>query len=86
MTRVLLHREQWPAADQAAWEAMIRPGDILDGQGKAAHWRPATRRTNVQHYSRWLGYLEAIGALDPTATPSDRVTRERIRHRPARRF
>lgn len=79
MSRVLLPKEQWPAADQAAWEATICPGDILDGQGEAAHWRPATRRTNVQHYSRWLGYLEAIGALDPAAMPSDRITRERIR-------
>ena len=79
MGRVLLPIAQWPAVDLAAWETAIHTGDILDGQGEAAHWRPATRRTNIQHYSRWLGYLEAIGALDPTAMPSDRVTRERIR-------
>lgn len=79
MTRVLLPKEQWPVVDQAAWEATICPGDILDGQGEAVHWRPATRQTNVQHYSRWLGYLVSISALDPTAMPSDRVTRERIR-------
>ena len=79
MTRVHLPKEQWPAADQAAWETAICPGDILDGQGEAAHWRPATRRTNVQHYSRWLAYLVSIGALDPIVMPSDRITRERIR-------
>ena len=79
MTRVLLPIAQWPAVDLAAWETVIRPGDILDGHGAATHWRPATRRTNGQHYGRWLGYLVAIRALDPTAMPADRVTRERIR-------
>jgi integrase len=79
MTRILLPIAQWPAIDQAAWEAAIRPGDILDGQGPATHWRPATRRTNRQHYSRWLGYLEAVDALNPTSMPGDRVTPERIR-------
>ena len=79
MARVHLPFNEWPLADRRAWEAAIRTGDILDGQGPAVHWRPATRQTNIQHYSRWLAYLEAIGALDPTATPSDRVTRERIR-------
>lgn len=79
MARIYLPANDWPFPDQRAWEDAIRPGDILDGQGPATHWRPATRRTNMQHYGRWLGYLASIGALDPTAMPSDRVTPDRIR-------
>jgi integrase/recombinase XerD len=78
MARIYLPTKEWPLPDQIAWEDAIRPGDILDGQGPATHWRPATRTTNVQHYSRWLGYLHAIGALDPAVTPTDRITRDHI--------
>ncbi|MEQ9634836.1 MAG: site-specific integrase [Devosia marina] len=64
----------WPAADQAAWNAAIADGDIFDGRGPARHWRPATRRTNVGHYSRWLGFLDNRGALAMPSAPAGRVT------------
>ena len=55
----------WPAADRAAWDELFRPGDILDGRGAACHWAAATRRTNLKHYARWLGWLAGTGGLDP---------------------
>ncbi len=79
MARVHLPFNEWPLADRRAWEAAIRTGDILDGQGPAAHWRPATRQTNIQHYSHWLGYLANTDDLDQTAPLEDRVTPDRIR-------
>jgi integrase len=54
-------------------------GDILDEGGGAAHWAAATKRTNAQHYGRWLGYLAWKGILDRQAHPADRVTREAVR-------
>ena len=47
MARVILPFEDWPETDRRAWAAAIETGDILDGQGPAAHWRAATRRTNI---------------------------------------
>lgn len=79
MARVHLPLNQWPLSDRRAWEAAIQAGDILDGQGPAVHWRPATRHSAIQHYGRWLGYLANTGDLDRTAEPEDRVTPDRIR-------
>ena len=32
----------WPALDRAAWDAAVRPGDVLDAGGVAARWAPKT--------------------------------------------
>jgi integrase len=69
---------EWPDGDRAAWEALYREGDILDGRGAACHWSPGTRRTNLQHYSRWMGWLCGAGALEPDTAPWERVTRDRV--------
>lgn len=71
--------DDWPPADKAAWHRAIAKGDILDGQGPAAHWAAATKRTNIQHYSRWLGYLQHIGRLDRGCRPEERVATEVVR-------
>ena len=68
----------WPAADRAAWDALFREGDLLDGQGEATHWSQATRRTNTQHYGRWLGWLDGNGLLAHDAAPDERATPERV--------
>ncbi len=77
--RRCLPYEAWPASDRAAWGAAIAIGDILDVLGPAAHWSAATKRTNIQHYSRWLGYLVHIGHLDASNPPERRVTVELTR-------
>ena len=50
--------DRWPAPDRAAWEELFREGNPLDGCGAACHWAEATRRTNLKHYARWLGWLD----------------------------
>ena len=70
---------EWPRADQAAWSAAVTPGDIFDAGGRAAHWAPRTKLTNLQHYGRWLGYLTWTGELQAEDQPPDRVTREAVR-------
>ncbi|HVS08811.1 MAG TPA: site-specific integrase, partial [Planctomycetota bacterium] len=73
-----LHHDDVPEADQAAWDDLFRPGDILHGRGEAVHWAAATRRTNAKHYARWLGWLAATGRLDADADPWQRATPGRI--------
>ncbi len=69
----------WPCLDQKAWEMAIAEGDILDGQGPAAHWATRTKQTNIQHYGRWLGWLLWSGQLVADALPVDRVTPAAVR-------
>lgn len=71
--------EEWPARDQEAWHALFSDGDIFDGRGPALHWRAATRKTNLEHYARWLAWLDSEGILEATAQPWCRVTPERIK-------
>lgn len=78
MARLILPLEDWPETDRRTWAAAIRTGDILDGWGPAAHWRPATRWTNIEHYGRWLGYLAGIDALVRDVSPEVRVTPEAV--------
>ncbi len=68
----------WPERDRRAWEALFVEGDLFDDRGAACHWRPTTRRSNATHYARWLTWLEDKGALDPSVSPADRVSEERI--------
>lgn len=66
--------QNWPGTDQQAWNALFRDGDIFDGRGAALQWRPATKRTNLKHYARWLAWLESEGILDRSAEPWSRAT------------
>jgi len=69
----------WPVADRAAWEGAQHPGDLLSDSGAAAQWRPATSKSLVGAYGRWLAYLADHGEVDPAATPTARMTPETIR-------
>jgi integrase len=57
--------DKWPVADQEAWNTLFVEGDILDGDGPASHWAPATRKGNQKHYAQWLGWLSHAGLLHP---------------------
>ena len=70
---------EWPAADQAAWEAALRHGDPFEPGGLAATWSAATRTMNQNGYGRWLDWLDAEGLLTADQTPASRVTRDRVR-------
>lgn len=73
--------DKWPVADQEAWNGLFVEGNILDGDGRARHWAPATRKTNRRCYGLWLAWLTEIGQLHPLANcehPWSRVSRETI--------
>ncbi len=57
----------------------IAPGHILDSQGPASNWAPATRTTNVHHYGRWLAYAQSQGLLEPDIGPAPRCTQDGVR-------
>ncbi len=69
----------WPRADREAWTAATRSGDLIDGCGPAAHWRPGTRQKVTSSYGRWLTFLERRGALDPIALPGERISLDLLR-------
>jgi hypothetical protein len=70
----------WPAPDREAWKAAVRPCvGLLDEAGLAAHWRPATQKSVRDAYGRWLTFLDRNGWLDPTASPAERLTPDRLR-------
>ncbi len=69
----------WPVADRQAWVRASTQGDLMDEIGLASEWRPASRKSVVGAYGRWLGYLAAQGALVETADPASRITPDRIR-------
>jgi integrase/recombinase XerD len=69
---------QWPEKDRTAWAAAHRCGGLLDDDGLAASWAPATSDIIARGYGTFLAYLAETGNLDPTSSPSDRITRPRI--------
>lgn len=79
MARVYLPYAEWPLADRSAWLKAVEDGDIFDGRGPALHWAGATRKTNIMHYSRWLGFLAATEQLDEASRSADHVKPEAVR-------
>jgi integrase/recombinase XerD len=66
--------ELWPDIDRAAWNAAVRPGDLLDPAGPAASWALATTNNAMSAYGRWLTWLGDQQLLDALVAPADRVT------------
>lgn len=71
--------EKWPKPDQDAWQIAVAEGDILDGVGPGSSWAEATRRTNIQHYGRWLGYIKYTDGPFHIDTPADRVSPDSVK-------
>ena len=69
----------WPSADRAAWEGAIRPGSPFEEGGIAALWSPETRRKTIAGYGRFLFWLKQRNELHETASPAERITRERLK-------
>ena len=70
---------EWPDLDRAAWAVAVQQGNLLDGQGPAAHWRPKTQRSVIAAYGRYLTFLERRGCLDRSAGLEARLTPDRLR-------
>jgi len=75
---VTLPVEHWPVSDRLLWQQVNCSDDLLDEDGRAAHWTEKTRRQVAKDYGRFLFWLAAQDALDPQATPGARLTRARL--------
>ena len=74
--------DEWanrPAIDRQLWERGPVPGDILEEANYASKVRPATLKSIVTGYRRWLVFLTGSNLLDPTVNPAARVTCANIR-------
>jgi hypothetical protein len=69
---------EWPANDQAAWAAALRPGHPFEPGGLAARWAPISCRMIENGYGRWLTWLAERGQLDPDLPPAFRVNRANV--------
>ena len=78
--KLLLPWDAWPEADRRAWEAAVRPGDVLEDGGPASHWAPRTKRTILYGYRRWLGHLAINDPDQLTSAPMERIHAESIRN------
>ncbi len=69
---------EWPEADRVAWSSASSTGGLFDDPGRAADWRPATIKSYIFAYGRWLRFLSCRfpHALDQHGDM--RITRERI--------
>lgn len=70
---------EWPKLDRQAWATAIADGDILDGEGPAAHWSQNTRHSAIAGYGRFLTFLERSCWLDRDAGPGERLSEDRLR-------
>ena len=72
-----LPQDQIPEADLKAFRVAYESRDVFDEiGGLGAHLAPGSRKMILTTYRRWLGFLERD---ELTATPADRITRERVR-------
>jgi integrase/recombinase XerD len=69
---------EWPERHRRAWEAALRPGDLLDEAGAAAEWRPRSRAKTATGYGLWLAWHLANGR-NLVGGPEALVTREYVR-------
>jgi hypothetical protein len=76
--RIVLHLEDWPAPDRAAWLRACTPAPLLDDEGRAAAWRPASQDAVRWSYGRWLAFLTRTGVLADLPEPAERITPERV--------
>lgn len=76
--RCSLPLSAWPLIDQQLWKRATTQRTLFGEGGTAAHWRPQTKATNIQHYGRFLGYLARSGQLNPLQTPAERATLELV--------
>lgn len=88
MTKLLPHEEplrrclkvhERPQADQLAWGALFKPGDLLDGTaGLGHHWCEDARQKYRKGYGRWLTFLITNEGYQDHLAPKDRVTKEAV--------
>jgi len=78
MLRKSLPREQWPAAERAAWEAACRPSVRLQRGGAASRLKLVSQQDLERRYSIFLDFLERNGRLDTNLSAGAHVTPENV--------
>lgn len=76
--RVSIRFEDWPAADQALWAALVRTGNPLDEAGGFSHMKATTLFTIRYNYARWLAWLRDSNPCALSEPPERRATPERL--------
>jgi integrase/recombinase XerD len=76
--RRCLPLSEWPERDRAAWAAAHHRGGLLDDDGLAASWAPATSAIIAGGYGRFLSFLAQTGDLAPHESPATRISRARV--------
>lgn len=76
MTGIARHLpfENWPKADQSAWERAVQPGSLLEGSGPAAHWADSTKEVTQRQYGYWLSFV--LETNTSHLSPALRITPE----------
>ncbi len=69
----------WPVIDRQLWERGLITGDLLDEPNYASKIRPATLKSIITGYRRWLVFLTENGLLDREIAPAARVTPANVR-------
>jgi len=59
------------------WTASLARGDLIDGVGIRARYRPISNRKTERGYGRWLTFADRNGWLN-TGAPADRITRAAV--------
>jgi integrase/recombinase XerD len=69
---------EWPEPDRVAWPAAHHRGCLLDEDGLAACWAPATSAIFAGGYGRFLSFLAQTGDMAPHESPATRINRARV--------
>jgi len=77
--RIGLKFDEWPAADQAAWQRATAPVHFFDEAAVAAHWSANTRVQTQYAYSRWLAFEVAHAPAPVNGAWADRINQDALR-------
>jgi hypothetical protein len=66
--------QEWPVADQRAWEEACRPGVRLKPGGRASYLAEVSRKDFATRYGAFLGFLRRNGKLKLKAPAATQVT------------
>jgi hypothetical protein len=72
--RRTLYVNEWPEADQLAWQEARRPTRRLKKGGSASHLAPVSQEEIATRYGQFLGFLRLSGRLDRNTAAAAQVT------------
>lgn len=75
---LVLALEHWPDADRFLWEDLVREGGPLDDRGPLSHLRETSRQTLINHYGRWLAWVQQTEPEALSVPPVQRATLDRL--------